>query len=275
MKPVRSTPIDIPVRMGIEFDFSDVPAVHTAGNPCISHLWNALSMLAPTFETAAIKVLRHALKELDEPALRSDVDAFIKQEALHSRHHAAFNARLGELGADVAAFNTLGQTAWRETMDRRDARQQLATIVAAEHLIHELSIVGLSTPEMLANTHPEVRRLLTWHMVEEVEHQSVAFDVYRHLYGDGPRDWLTHVAALWTAGGVFVQYTGKIQAALLGLSAQPTPAQRAEHRKFLWSKPGVLRSVLLRSARHALPWSRTWSDARELKFIRTPLERTA
>ncbi len=275
MKPLRSTPIDIPVRMDIEFDFSDVPAVHTAGNPLVSHLWNALSLLAPTFETAAIRVLRHALKDLAEPALRKDVDAFIKQEALHSRHHAAFNQRLGEFGADVAAFTALGRTAWQEAMAGRDTRQQLAMIVAAEHLIHDLSIVGLSTPQVLADTHPEVRRLLTWHMVEEVEHQSVSLDVYRHLYGDGPSDWATHTASLWAASGVFLRYSARIQRVLLGLGESPTRSQRIQYQRFLWSDPGILRRVLLRTARHALPWSRTWSDPREVELIRTPVERPA
>ena len=164
MKPVRSTPIEIPVRRHVEFDFSDVPVVHTAGNPYISHMWNALSMLAPNFEKAAIMVLRQALTEVTEPSLHEDVDAFIRQEALHSRHHAALNSHLGRLGADVAAFNLLGQTAWTETMNGLSPRRQLAVIVAAEHLIHDLAVVCLSTPAALASMHPEVRRLIEWHL---------------------------------------------------------------------------------------------------------------
>lgn len=272
METTRSTPIEIPVRMGIEFDVHDIPAVHTAANPCISHLWNALSMVAPTFEASAIKVLRRALKELDDPALRADVDAFIKQEALHSRHHAAFNERLGALGADVAACTALSQQAWREVMDGRDARQQLAVIVAGEQLIHDLSVVGLSTRAVFERSHPEVRRLFTWHMVEEVEHQSVARDVYRRIHGYGVRDWATHAAALWSAGRVLLRYSSEIQKALVATGEQPTPRHRAEYRAYLWSKPGVLRKVLLRAIRHALPWSRAWSDPRELDLIATALD---
>lgn len=275
MKSARSTPIDIPVRMGIEFDVSDVPAVHTADNPCISHLWNALSMVAPTFEASAIKVLRHALKELDDPALRADVDAFIKQEALHSRHHAAFNARLAALGADVASITALAQKAWKELMNGRDPRQQLAVIVAGERLIHDLSIVGLSTPQVFEGAHPEVRRLFTWHMVEEVEHQSVAFDVYRRVYGDGLRDRATHLAALWSAGRTLLTYTTRIQRALISTGPQPASGQLVQYRAYLWSSPGVLSRILLRAIRHVLPWSRPWSDPRELQLIRVSLERAA
>ena len=273
MTTTRSTPIEIPVRMDIRFDVHDVPAVHTAANPCISHLWNALSMVAPTFEASAIKVLRRALKTLDEPALRADVDAFIKQEALHSRHHAAFNERLGALGADVAACTALSQKAWREVMDGRDARQQLAVIVAGEQLIHDLSIVGLSTPAVFEQAHPEVRRLFTWHMVEEVEHQSVARDVYRRIYGHGMRHWATHVAALWSAGRVLVRYTTEIQQTLVATGPQPTPEHRAQYRAYLWSTPGILRKIVLRAVRHALPWSKAWSDPRELVLISTALDR--
>lgn len=67
--------------MELELDMQDVPTVHAAANHCISRLWNAPSMVAPAFEPSAITVLRHSLKELDEPALRTDVDASINQEA--------------------------------------------------------------------------------------------------------------------------------------------------------------------------------------------------
>ena len=273
MSKARSTPVAIPVRMDIEFDLSDVPAVHTAANPCISHLWNALSMVAPTFEASAIKVLRHALKELDEPALRSDVEAFIRQEALHSRHHAAFNAQLGALGADVPAFTELARSAWREVMDGRDPRRQLAAVVAGERLIHDLSVAGLSAPAVFERAHPEVRRLFTWHMVEEIEHQSVARDVYRRIYGEGLRDWAIHLAALWSTGSVLIRYTSRIQNALVAAGPAPTPGHRARYRQYLWSKPGILRRTLLRALRHTLPWSQPWSDPRELELIRTSFER--
>lgn len=273
MRPVRSTPIDIPVRTEMSFDFRDVPAVHTAGNPCISHLWNALSMLAPTFEKAAIKVLRHALTGVDVPALHRDVDAFIRQEALHSRHHSAFNSHLGRMGADVAAFKVLGQTAWDETMRGLSPRRQLATIVAAEHLIHALSVVGLSTAGVLEGMHPEFRRLITWHLVEEIEHQSVASDVYRHLYGDGPRDWAINAVALWTARGVFLTYAGRIQSMLLAQGPAPTREHRRAYRRYLWSSPGVLRKVSLLSLRHALPGATTWRRPEELDLIRSAIQR--
>jgi predicted metal-dependent hydrolase len=275
MITARSTPIAIPVRMDIEFDVRDVPAVHTAENPCISHLWNALSMLAPTFEASAVKVLRHALKELDDPALRVDVEAFIRQEALHSRHHSVLNARLADQGADVAAFTSLSQKAWREVMAGRDSRRQLAVIVAGEQLIHALSVAGLSTPAVFERTHPEVRRLFTWHMVEEIEHQSVARDVYRFEYGHGLRDWAIHVAALWSAGRTLLQYATQIENALVAAGPQPTSDQRKEYRAYLWSTPGILTKVLLRAVRHALPWSKAWSDQRELELIKTSLERAS
>lgn len=275
MRTVRSTPIEIPVRLGISFDLDAVPAVHTASNPCISHLWNALSMVAPTFEASAIKVLRRALKEIDEPALRADVDAFIKQEALHSRHHAALNARLAALGADEAACTALGKQAWSEVMDGRDTRRQLAAIVAGEQLIHDLSIVGLATPAVFEGTHPEVRRLFIWHMVEEVEHQAVALDVYRRVYGHGLRDWAIHVAALWSAGRALIKYVAAIQSVLLADGVQPTAGDHAGYRTYLWTRPGLLRKVMARAVRHIVPWSRAWSDPREIELIKVSLERVA
>jgi uncharacterized protein len=32
--------------------------------------------------------------------------------------------------------------------------------------------------------HPAARELFGWHLIEELEHRTVAFDVYDHIYGD-------------------------------------------------------------------------------------------
>lgn len=52
--------------------------------------------------------------------------------------------------------------------------------MAAEHFTAVGAENILKSPEIQAVMHdPEIRNLLNWHALEELEHKSVAFDVYR------------------------------------------------------------------------------------------------
>jgi predicted metal-dependent hydrolase len=59
----------------------------------------------------------------------------------------------------------------------------LAVTVALEHITAVMAATFLSRPDMLEKIHPEVRALFIWHAIEEVEHKSVAFDVYQKVGG--------------------------------------------------------------------------------------------
>ncbi|ETZ40389.1 putative metal-dependent hydrolase family protein [Mycobacterium intracellulare MIN_052511_1280] len=67
------------------------------------------------------------------------------------------------------------------------ARVPLAVTAAAEHYTATLAERMLGEEIQKIPGDPEVRNLLNWHAVEELEHKSVAFDVYRAV--DGP-EWL-------------------------------------------------------------------------------------
>jgi predicted metal-dependent hydrolase len=74
-------------------------------------------------------------------------------------------------------------------------RSALALVIAGEYAIYVLARTVLEDPAVLAPTTPEVRRLFEWHALEEMEHQSVACDVYHHLYGEGARHRFIHMRA--------------------------------------------------------------------------------
>lgn len=42
----------------------------------------------------------------------------------------------------------------------------------------------LKHPEILSTLDEEAMKLWVWHAIEEIEHRSVAFDVYQTVYGD-------------------------------------------------------------------------------------------
>ena len=58
----------------------------------------------------------------------------------------------------------------------------LSATVALEHLTASLASNAFETAS-LDRTHPAMRRLLYWHAAEELEHRSVAFDVFTRVGG--------------------------------------------------------------------------------------------
>jgi len=252
-----TSPIEIPVRRNISFDFSRTPAIHHAGNPYISHFWNALSILGPSVERPVIRALHRALGDVRDARLRRDVEAFLAQEGLHTRHHRRFNNHLATLGYDLSRVVARVDAALDAYLGSLNLKIMLAVTIAGEHLIYELARPLVHDPRVVAEMEPEVRRLFVWHALEEMEHQSVAGDVYRHLFGGSvpwnERAWAIHVAArllLWTGGEIY--------SALLVREPERSRADRVAAWRFMLVSPGYGRRVGTRLPRFLLPSFKHW-----------------
>ena len=116
-----------------------------------------------------------------------------------------------------------------------------------------------------------MRRLLLWHAAEEMEHQSVAHDVYVHLYDDGVADRAVRARALVDAGRLVASMAERIVRRLLAKEARPTAAHRWEFLRFMAFSPGYGRRVSLRAVRCLRPGFAPWSDRRDLTLIRDAL----
>ena len=268
-----TTPFQIPVRRDIEFDFTATPAHHFTGNPLVSHLWNALSLVAPHTEAFLIRAMKRANERVNDPALRQQIAAFLAQEALHTRNHQRLNSRLGELGYDVECASDVAESVLRELNDRSSLRGALALVIAGEYAIYAISRSVLEDPDVLAQTTPEVRRLMEWHALEEMEHQSVACDVYRHLYGSGFRHRLMHMAALIKASRVLARAIRRIEDVLMEEEPAPTREKRRARTRYMLSSPGLARRVLAKLPRFFAPGFRHWADPRDRQLIARGVER--
>jgi predicted metal-dependent hydrolase len=60
----------------------------------------------------------------------------------------------------------------------------LARTAALEHMTALLASAVLEDGDFLERSHPTVAAFWKWHAIEEIEHRSVAFDVYRACVDD-------------------------------------------------------------------------------------------
>lgn len=169
--------VDIKPRQPV-FDFTGTSA-HWLANPVISHFFNALSIFIPVSEKMVIDILRKERAHIDDPKLQAEISALIKQEGAHARLHRQTNALLIKSGfgaipplikAQETGFKLLGKII------------PTATIPAAfEHFTSALSWAYLENRgEWTGGKENGFIDFLDWHAMEEIEHQAVCYDVYKH-----------------------------------------------------------------------------------------------
>lgn len=178
----RPKAIGITVRR-LHFNPKAIRRHYFANSPVMSHLLTALSSTFPIGEQFFVHSVRNVRDQVQDPKLQAQIAAFIGQEAMHSKAHAEFNDAWRRDDYNLDRFQ-----AW---LARKDSyiknlhpKIQLAITCAFEHFTALLGGYILQHPEVLSTLDDDAMKLWVWHAIEEIEHRSVAFDVYQAVYGD-------------------------------------------------------------------------------------------
>jgi len=181
LQPAR----DLPIR---DLHFFTMPVAdrwYMGGEPIASAFFSALSATFPLGEKFFIDSVRRFKGEV-EASLLPGVEAFILQEALHTREHLAFN-RLVEGTGYTTNRLTERTRAVLAPFRARSALRQLGLTMALEHFTALFAHEVLTHDRRLAAAPSEVRALWRWHAMEEVEHKAIAFDVFACISRAWPR----------------------------------------------------------------------------------------
>ena len=138
-------------------------------------LVDCFAVLLPEGERFFIRSLKFYEPKIDHPKLIAEMRDFCKQEAFHSREHTDYNAAMTALGYDADAMEAYAAELLAET---KTPSSRLALTCAIEHLTTTFSRVLLQRPGLLDQAHDPYRKLWFWHALEELEHRSVALEVY-------------------------------------------------------------------------------------------------
>ena len=189
----------------IDFDLPEnLPRHWHGGDPYVTSFFNGLSLMFPDGEKFFVDSVRRYQNRITDPVLREEVRGFCGQEGMHGREHRRYNELLERQGYPIRAIDRFLQ--WGIRQDRKlPPRWQLAMTVALEHFTAVFADVVLRDPRMFRDAHPAMRRLWTWHALEEAEHKAVAFDVYRTI-APGLAGYLRRVLVmLWVTLGFGLQ----------------------------------------------------------------------
>ena len=155
------------------------PSYWYGDNKFVSCFLSALSVTFPAGERFFIESVRDNCKPGFSDEIMADVRGFTQQEAQHSKAHMAFNAWLAAKGYEAEEFEALVR-AFILQCDKMPPKQRLAATCALEHITSLMAerLVG-EADRFATPICEEFREFWKWHAMEEYEHKSVAFDVYR------------------------------------------------------------------------------------------------
>ena len=190
----------------VSFDWSELPRHWIPGEPFATHLINVLHLLLPEGERWFCHVFKQALPLIRDEQLAEDVRGFIGQEAVHAESHQGVLDHFDAHGTDTRPYvqqiswlfgKVLGDRGYAGKQGQEWIVERVALIAAIEHFTAFLGQWVLDARELdEAGADPTMLDLLRWHGAEEVEHRSVAFDLYTHVDGGYARRCRTMVVAI-------------------------------------------------------------------------------
>ena len=173
-----------------------------------------LSLVLPYLEPYLIRSMRAAKAHVEDPKLAADLEAFNGQEGQHYREHKRFNSAL-QLAPALTALEAEIDADYRRFSDTRSLRWNLAyaegfeafTIALARFTIERGRLDRLKAP---------ARALFEWHLLEELEHRTVAFDVYKQVVGGYFYRLVVGLFAQWH----LVRFVTRVMNAMAGADPQ-------------------------------------------------------
>lgn len=176
---IKARNMSFEIEQALATDWADKDAFLTA-------IFNAMSISFPSGEKNFIDSVRVYQDRIEDPKLRSEVKGFFKQEGIHSREHRKYNQLLcQQRGYDLEELEGvyLNRIEASKNDPKITNRVMLASTVAVEHFTASFGESFLQG-KLVKNVEGPLGDLWRWHSLEELEHKSVAFDVYRQIGGD-------------------------------------------------------------------------------------------
>ncbi len=145
-----------------------------------------VSFTLPYLEPYLIRTMRIALKHVTDPRIAEDMRRFSAQEGNHYRSHALVNEMIRErltpeTATEIARIEQELKADYARFSKEKSLKFNLAYAEGFEAMTLAFTLAGMDRqPESFD---PAWRDLLEWHGAEEIEHRTVAYDAYHHIYG--------------------------------------------------------------------------------------------
>ncbi|HEX3397061.1 MAG TPA: metal-dependent hydrolase [Steroidobacteraceae bacterium] len=214
------------------------------GDPIATAFYNSLSLTFPKGEAFFIESVRNFRDQV--PAQQqAQIDAFIKQEAAHSREHSHLNSQVEDAGYDVAPMHADLDSRLTE-LKARPPKFGLVATVGLEHFTAIIAYAILKYERHFKGAAPDAARLWKWHAIEEIEHKGVAFDTFLAATAglSAYKRWKFRSLVMLNLSYTFLRGRVRAMRQFLRQDGIEGPSTGLRIFWYLWGYPGLLRQVL-------------------------------
>lgn len=231
----------------VAFDMSAAPLHWIPDDVEASHLVNGINLLLPAGELWFCRVFNQALPLVTDAQLKQDVIGFVRQEASHAMAHRQAERWLEQHGisieaakgrADIIFGQLLGDKPLgvlplpTESLQKFWLVARVGIVATVEHFTGLLGDWCMNSKGW-DKADPVVTDLFRWHLAEEVEHRSVAFDLFEHLCKTQLGFYMSRQALMALVFPLFLY--------LLGDTARNLAAQDADPAAQQWARLSIAR----------------------------------
>ena len=153
-------------------------------HPRFAMFLNAFSVHVPYFERYLIRSMTRAKAHISDPTLLRDITGIVGQEAHHAKNFVEFNRALARHYPKIAQHDADANRYFSERAKNDDLKTMVGFTAGYETFTFLGGAIILQNyKKWFADSDPVIKAMYVWHQVEEIEHGSVAFEVYQHLFG--------------------------------------------------------------------------------------------
>jgi len=207
-------------------------------------VFNALSLTFPDGERMFMDAVRHYKGQLSGQLLE-EANAFIAQEAIHTREHVSLNKIMdgGHYPLERIRAHIKNDC---DIAEKLGPMTQLAATISLEHFTAMLGDHILSGSPLLEGAPDDVKQLWQWHALEETEHKAVAFDVFNVATANwsNAKRYFTRIQAMVITSIQFTWNITMYSSLLLQADGMSRAKATTNVLWFLFGKPGFFRNGL-------------------------------
>ncbi len=168
----------------VSFSYAeDFEAIWTPLAPEFSCAANSVSLLMPYIEPYFVKSVRRFVPQLDDQ-LAETSHAYLKQELQHHLAHREFNDQMADHYRGVSRLERMMRNTINWLHTKRSPKFNLAFAASSETIAYSAARWAAERrTELFGQADPVAASMFLWHLGEEVEHKSAAFDVFKAVDG--------------------------------------------------------------------------------------------
>jgi uncharacterized protein len=173
----------LPLRR-VSFDLPSTNELIWTRKPELAIAANSVSLLMPFVEPYVVRSIRAVSTDLTDPSLAEDAKGFVRQESQHHGQHRMYNELLGTRYRGIRRIERWADITYRFLEKHTSAMFGVAFAAGFETVAFcAARWVEQHADDVLQGADERGASLFLWHLAEEVEHKTVASDVYRAVGG--------------------------------------------------------------------------------------------